>query len=280
VTRTGQQPGSAPPRLRQIQTVVADLPRFVTAPLYRRRHLTWGATPVEVAAALPGDEIVQQPQFRCTRAITINAPPQAVWPWLVQDGCHRAGWYSNDLLDNLGRPSATNVVTELQQLEVGQWVAMSPVGPPSAETAFKVAGYQTNRWLLWTKPDATWVSQLTSDGPGRTRLITRNRTRHEWRRPGAALLSVFLMEFGDFAMMRRMLLGLRDRAEALAADHERWSAASKGRAARRGRARWSTPTVATLGAVSGGSVGHVRGSSAGRVWPATRCGRRLPVRRW
>jgi hypothetical protein len=221
VTRTGREPRSVPPKLRLFQTVVADLPRFLTAPLYRRWHLTWGATPAEVAAALPGDAAVQQAQFRCTRAITIDAPPDAVWPWLVQVGCHRAGWYSNDLLDNLGRPSATGIVPDLQGLELGQWVAMSPVGPPSAETAFKVAGYETNRWLLWTKPDATWVWQLTQDGPRRTRVVTRNHTRHDWSRPGAALLSVFLMEFGDFAMMRRMLLGLRDRAEALAADRER-----------------------------------------------------------
>jgi hypothetical protein len=220
VTRTARQPRPARPRLQLALTVVADLPRFLTAPLYRRWHLTWGATPAEVAAPLPGDGIVQQPQFRCTRAITVDAPPEAVWPWLVQVGCHRAGWYSNDLLDNLGRPSATEIVPDLQHLEVGQWVAMSPVGPPSQETAFKVAGYETNRWLLWTKPDASWVWQLTPDGAGRTRLVTRNHTRYDWSRPGAALLGVSLMEVGDFAMMRRMLLGLRDRAEASAAHHD------------------------------------------------------------
>jgi hypothetical protein len=213
--------GAVRSRLRQIRTVIADLPRFVTAPLYRRRHLTWGAEPAEVVAPLPGDDLVQQPQFRCTRAITIDAPPEAVWPWLVQVGCHRAGWYSNDLLDNLGRTSATELVPDFQVLEVGQWVAMSPVGDPSDETAFRVAGYVTNRWLLWTKPDAAWVWQLTPDGAGRTRLVTRNHTRHDWSRPSAALLSAFLMEFGDYAMMRRMLLGLRDRAEALAADNRR-----------------------------------------------------------
>jgi hypothetical protein len=220
MTRTDRQDRWARSRLRLIQTVIADLPRFLTAPLYRRWHLTWGATPAEVTAALPGDGIVSGPQFRCTRAITIDAPPEAVWPWLVQVGCHRAGWYSNDLLDNLGRPSATEIVPDLQDLRLGQWVAMSPVGEPSDETAFRIAGYETNRWLLWTKPDATWIWQLTPDGAGRTRLVTRNRTRYDWSRPGAALLSVFLMEIGDFAMMRRMLLGVRDRAEALAADRE------------------------------------------------------------
>jgi hypothetical protein len=220
---TGRQrfPRETSSRFRLIHTVLADLPRFVSAPLYRRWHLTWGATAAEVAAPLAGDDLVPAPQFRCTRAMTIEAPPEEVWPWLVQVGCHRAGWYSNDLLDNLGRTSATEIVPDLQRLEVGQWVAMSPVGEPSDETAFTVAGYETNRWLLWTKPDATWAWQLTPDGAGRTRLVTRNRTRYDWNRPGAALLGVFLMEFGDFAMMRRMLLGLRDRAETEAADHGR-----------------------------------------------------------
>src|ERR1700726_3537704 len=91
--------------LAEIRDVAHDLPAFVTEPLYRRWHLRWGATPAEVGRALPGDALVPHAQFRATRAITINASPNEVWPWLVQVGCLRGGWYSNDLLDNLGRPS-------------------------------------------------------------------------------------------------------------------------------------------------------------------------------
>jgi hypothetical protein len=69
---------------------------------------------------MPGDELLPDAQFRATRAITIDAPPRAVWPWLVQVGALRAGWYSSDLLDNLGHPSATTIVPDLQHLEVGQ----------------------------------------------------------------------------------------------------------------------------------------------------------------
>jgi hypothetical protein len=75
----------------QVRAVLADLPLFFTAPLFRRWHLRWGATPGEVEAALPGDELLPQAQFRCTRAITIQAPPTLVRPWLVQVGCLRAG---------------------------------------------------------------------------------------------------------------------------------------------------------------------------------------------
>jgi hypothetical protein len=197
----------------ELGTVVADLPLFLTAPLYRRWHLRWGATPAEVAATLPGDDLVPRAQFRCTRAVTIDAPPRAVWPWLVQVGCLRGGFYSNDLLDNLGRPSARVIVPELQHLAVGQWVPMSPA-TPSYANAFKVDGFEVGRWMLWRKPDSTWVWTLTPRGDHRTRLVTRVHARYDWHRPATALLGVLLLEFGDFAMMRRMLLGIKERAEA------------------------------------------------------------------
>ena len=196
---------------REIADVASDLPLFLTAPLYRRRHLRWGATAAEVASALPGDDLCARAQFGCTRAVTIDAPPQAVWPWLVQVGCLKAGFYSNDLLDNLGIPSAREILTEFQHLEIGQWVSMAPT--PTEATAFKVNSFAVNRWLLWRKPDSTWVWTLTDIGSGRTRLVTRVRAFYDWKRPLGAIFGVLLMEFGDFAMMRRMLLGIKRRAE-------------------------------------------------------------------
>jgi hypothetical protein len=207
-----------PDWLRAAGALAFDIPLMLTAPLFRRWHLRWGATPDEVAASLPGDDLLPQAQFRPTRAITVEAPPEAVWPWLVQVGCQRAGWYSNDLMDNLGHPSSREIIGDLQHLEVGQWVPMSPVGPPNAVNAFRVADFETNRWLLWTKPDSTWVWQLTPTEHGRTRLVTRVHAARDWKHhPGLALLGVLLMEFGDFAMMRRMLLGIKARAEGIPA---------------------------------------------------------------
>jgi hypothetical protein len=199
--------------LAAARAVVQDLPVFLTSPLYRRWHCHWGATVDEVGVPLPGDTLLEHAQFRSTRAITIDAPPEAVWPWLVQVGCGRAGFYSNDLLDNLGRPSATTIVPDLQHLEVGQWVPMSPSGTPSDRTAFKVQSFEVNRSLLWSKPDGTWAWQLTPADNNRTRLVTRVRAVYDWRRPLTALLGVILMEFGDFAMQRRMLRGIKARAE-------------------------------------------------------------------
>jgi hypothetical protein len=104
----------------QTAAVIKDLPILLTAPLYRRRHLGWGATPGEQDADLPGDELFPRAQYRSTRAISIQARPEEVWPWLVQVGCGRAGFYSHDLLDNLARPSATTILPAFQHLEVGQ----------------------------------------------------------------------------------------------------------------------------------------------------------------
>jgi hypothetical protein len=199
--------------LREIAAVAADVPRFATAPLHRGRHRRWGATEEEVVNEMPGDELVPGAQYVCTRAVTIDAPPGAVWPWLVQVGCLRAGFYANDLLDNLGHPSARRILPEFQSLELGQWVPMAPT--PTDVTAFKVAGFAAGEWLLWEQPTSTWAWRLTALPGDRTRLVTRLRILYDWHEPARALFSLVLNEFGDFPMMRRMLLGIKARAEAL-----------------------------------------------------------------
>ena len=198
---------------RQIASVAADLPRFLTAPVYRSWHLRWGATDAEVAATMPGDGLLPHARFNPTRAITIDAPPAAVWPWLVQVGFGRAGFYSNDLLDNFARPSLRKIDPDLQNLEVGQWVSMSST--PSESTAWKVDSFVQDEWLLWRKPDSTWSWVLHDLGDGRTRLITRVHVLYDWSRPVYSAFGVVLMEFGDFPMFRRMLLGIKERAESM-----------------------------------------------------------------
>lgn len=196
---------------RELGDMVAAVPFFLAAPLVRPWHARWGATDTEVAAPMPGDDLVPGCQYRTTRAPTIAAAPEDVWPWLVQVGFGRAGFYSVDLLDNLGRPSAQQLLPQSESLEIGQWVPMSPT--PSERTAFQVHGFDAPHWLLWAKPDSTWCWSLQDLGDGRARLVARIRTRYDWRRPADAALSVLLMEVGDFAMLRRMLLGIRARAE-------------------------------------------------------------------
>jgi hypothetical protein len=165
---------------------------------------------------MPGDELVAEPSFNATRAITIDAPPEAVWPWLVQIGYGRAGFYSYDLFDNAARPSAERILSEFQEPKIGDWVPMA--SKVNETTAFKISAFEPNRWMLWAKPHSTWAWKLVPLKGGGTRLIVRLKDRYEWRAsPGNALLTLILFEFGDFPMMRKLLLGVKRRAERLAA---------------------------------------------------------------
>jgi hypothetical protein len=179
--------------------------------IVRPWQLSWGATPDEVGRALPGDEIVSDPTFNATRAITIDARPEQIWPWLLQVGVTRAGWYSYDVLDNLGHPSAREIIPALQHVAVGDVVPMSPDGRQGT----RIVALDLPHSMLWgTLPDTTWLWVLEPRADGRTRLITRIRSRYRWRSPTIAFS--MLVEFADIWMIRRMLFNLRGRAEAAA----------------------------------------------------------------
>ena len=193
---------------------LSGVPLFLRTPFHRRQHLRWGATGAEVAGHMPGDELVPKASFDATRAITIDAPPETVWPWIVQMGYRRAGFYTYALLDNAGYESADTVLEEYQHLEVGDWMPMA--SKVTEATAFRVAAFATDEWLLWSKPDSTWSWTLTTLPGGRTRLVTRLKQRYQWESPGMAVFTLVLLELGDFPMMRRMLTGIRERAERLA----------------------------------------------------------------
>ena len=176
-------------------------------------ELRWGATDAEVALRAPGDELVEDPNLVATRAVTVDAPPNAVWPWLLQIGTGRAGWYSYDRLDNKGRPSAREIISAYQPMEVGDVVAMSeskdgePYGP-------SVLALDPPRSMLWGDTEEphrfTWLWLLGQHGDRQTRLISRVRCRLSWRDPLFALL----MEFADPIMMRKAMLNIAERAEA------------------------------------------------------------------
>ena len=180
--------------------------------VYRPWQLKWGATREEIRLNLPGDEVVSWPTFSATRAVTVDAKPEAIWPWLVQIGFGRAGWYSYDLLDNLGRHSAQGIIPDLQHLEVGDLV---PLGPGS-DSGMRVKAFEPNRWLLWWDSKirlTTWAWSLDPMSDGRTRLLTRVRARPSWHHPTTAIW-LLLTEAADFPMMRKCLLGIKRRAEA------------------------------------------------------------------
>jgi hypothetical protein len=179
----------------------------------RPRAFSWGATRDEAGRLMAGDELCPRPQVNATRAVTIAARPEDIWPWLVQWGWNRAGFYSYDLLDNLGRPSARQILPQFQHLQVGDWVPMG--GKITPYTAYRVARLEPGTLMLWHKPGGTWLWQLERDGAGCTRLITRLRSRYTWTRP-TIVTELVLMEVGDPFMMHKCLLGIKQRAEQLA----------------------------------------------------------------
>src|SRR5579859_6600459 len=116
----------------------------------RPRHLRWGATDEEVQRPMPGDDQVPHPFVTGTRAVTIDAPPEQVWPWLVQMGYRRAGWYAFDRFDNDNIPSAEEIIPALQQLNIGQVIG---------EEGFAVQAIEPPRLLLlaYHYPKTEWV---------------------------------------------------------------------------------------------------------------------------
>lgn len=177
--------------------------------MVRPRQLRWGSTDEEVARPMPGDDKVPHPTFNATRAVTVAAPPEQIWPWLVQVGVGRAGWYSYDWLDNLGHHSADRIIPEFQHLAVGDLIPISPDGTQGQW----VKDFELNRWMLWGDKagDSTWYWGLFPLDESQTRLITRVRMRYRWTSP--MLLFNFLVEFTDSVMMRKCMLGIKRRAE-------------------------------------------------------------------
>lgn len=176
-------------------------------------QLHWGASAGELDRSMPGDEVVTAPTFNATRGVTIHARPEQIFPWIVQIGIRpRAGWYSIDLLDNLGTPSAEVILPELQHSRIGDVIGISPDGKNGPYIKALVA----NQWMLWGDKvgDSTWVWGLYPIDETHTRLITRIRMKYRWLSP--AIIFALLVEFTDIIMMRKCMLGIQRRAERLA----------------------------------------------------------------
>jgi hypothetical protein len=176
-------------------------------------YLRWGATDDEFEGFLPGDDFTPDANWTTTHAVTIEAPASEVWPWIVQVGQDKGGFYSYTWLENMvgcNMHNADRIVPEYQHVAVGDELWLHPKAPPlpvvlvEAERALVMGGN--------TDEAGTWGFYLKSIGPNRTRLIARGRTARE---PGSLrwLGHHVLFEPAHFVMERRMLLGIKERAE-------------------------------------------------------------------
>jgi len=181
----------------------------------RKWFRRWGATPAELTRVMPGDAAVVDPMYAATLAVTVEARPADIWPWLVQMGYQRGGLYSYDWLDRLfgylDRPSANRILPEYQELRVGDEI---PVGRGGG---FPVTALEPRRALVlggnangfqWA-----WQFGLYPLDARRTRLVSRNRVRVPSTLGSWLMMRV--IEPAAFLMTRRMLLGLKGRAEML-----------------------------------------------------------------
>jgi hypothetical protein len=196
---------------------------FIYVFAIRRWHLNMGSTKDEAQRPLPGDELVPEPTFQWNQAVTINAPAAEIWPWLVQIGNQRAGWYSWDGLHRLlgvagsvddPRGSANRIIPELQDLKVGDVIRMMPedMGAPG----YEVVSIEPERALVTHINDqngASWVWVLEPVDEESTRLIVR--FRQKW---GAGLGNTLMFgiadELGSLVMQPKTLSGIKKRAEA------------------------------------------------------------------
>jgi hypothetical protein len=172
-----------PSRLRTWGEAVAAVAGAVAGVVTAGRPRRWGATSDESSRSLTGDDDVALSLVASTRAVTIHAPADAVWPWLVQMGWRRAGWYSYDSIDNDHIPSADNLVAELQAgLQVGDFV------PEGAKAGWTVKAVDPGHLFLLTSHgpmigvdwiesrDSSWLFLIEAVGSERSRLIERSRT--------------------------------------------------------------------------------------------------------
>jgi len=172
-------------------------------------HVRWGATDAEVTRAIPGDELLPD-AGSTTRAITIAARPEKIWPWLAQLGYGKAGWYSYDWIDNDFKPSADRVLPEYQDLAAGDTILMMP------SMGFAVLAVDEPHSIVSMLEDGStsWCLALYLSDDGSTRLISRWRPR--FKRSVATFFMLALVEPGTFIMERKMLRTICDRVESSA----------------------------------------------------------------
>ncbi len=181
-------------------------------PRWRPWCLTWGATGKEAARELPGDELLPEPDVVTTRAVTVHAPAAAIWPWLVQMGPGRGGVYSYDWIDNLfglAVHSTDQILPQFQDLKVGDAQQLGAHG-----AVLRVAALDPQRSLVLRSDDGNWIwaFALRQHLFG-TRLISRNRIAVAGASMAARAAYRYLMEPGSLIMERKMLLGIKQRAE-------------------------------------------------------------------
>ena len=175
-------------------------------------HTRWGTVGNEATTTLPGDSLVAHPKTRSTRAVTIAAPPSRIWPWIAQMGHGRGALYSYDWLENLvgcDMHSAESIHPEWQNIQPGDKVGLGPEGYPAYPVVDVMPGHAL---VLGAQDIQSWVFVLMPQADGTTRLLVRSQGDYEPTAFNFFIWKVMTQPL-HFVMERKMLLGIRERAE-------------------------------------------------------------------
>ena len=201
-------------------SVLVVLVILITVYLFfiRPSQLRWGATTEEIRRSMPGDDLVGNPTFVATRAITIRGRPEDIWPWIAQMGFDRAGYYAYDLIENIGSKtgirSSESIEPDLQHPKTGDVLPISKV----AHLTF--GQIKPSQFLIWQSEavphDGAFTWALYPLDETHTRLVSRIRLRYHWASPALAL--DLFTEFADHVAVPKILAGVRDRVEGRVAE--------------------------------------------------------------
>ena len=195
---------------------------LVATPFIGRRRLRWGTIGSEATDPLPGDDLVPDPKWSYTLGIGIDAPPDAVWPWIAQVGQRRGGFYTYQALENLVGCKITNtseILPEYQEPALGSEIYLHPTAPPmrveivDPPEAFVLFGSPADIGSETSWGMSTWQFVLRPGSNGTTRFLTRGRSDYtsDWK--SRLAFGRFPIEVITFVMSRKMMIGIGRLAE-------------------------------------------------------------------
>lgn len=185
---------------------------------FREYQMNWGASAEDVNRYMAGDEYFENPKFNSTRAVEINATPEQIWPWIVQIGYSKGGFYGFDKLDNGGNPSAEIIIPECQNLQVGDSIASGEY-KGQLFNFLEVVELEPEKSMLWVFIETPWKGATWSWGLYRiddehTKLVSRLRQDYTFD-SFKAIVAWSFIDTIEILMMRTTLLGIKLRAESI-----------------------------------------------------------------
>lgn len=219
-SRTGRPPGAGV--LAALEGAALILWHLIATPFIGRRRLRWGTVGTEARDPLPGDEFVPEPKWSYTLGVAVDAPPEAVWPWIAQIGQGRGGFYTYQTLENVVGckiVNTTEILPDHQHPAVGDDVLLHPTAPPlrveivDPPHAFVLFGSPADIGAEENWGMSTWQFVIVPRPDGGSRFLTRGRSDYTGDWKSRLAFGRFPIEAVTFVMSRKMMLEIKRLAE-------------------------------------------------------------------